>query len=512
MRNKKALSLFLSTAMILSLCQFPALAGAEELTDLSPDTGIEEIVIDEDDAASDSALADLWDGLEIEEAPEVMEAQPEEETDDLLSDGEADEEELPLAEDAAEGEFTGYVLMNIPYEKFYASEGIPGVDAVTSATKNKPRTGTLAGGSYHVNADGTDISGIIYPVYVKDPEILSSYKQITDEDSVTITVTNRGQESMTTYAGKDALFEAPSYAYYTLTEKPARYKTLNADGTFSAVSGRAATVEGVTGEVTLQARHATVEIALSGTTGIEKGDAVSAVVLTDNDGNKYGLRHIANLWRATEIGWNNEFNLRGKTITNIRYYTQSAVTDYPVSIEVGKLFSDVNDASLPYYNAVYWALDKGIAAGWDDNTFRPAVTINRAAVVTFLWRLAGKPEASAPAAFKDMPSNEEFAKAISWAVEQGIVTGWTEDNTFRPWKICNRAAIITFIWRYAGRPEAAAGASFQDMTKNEEFNKAISWAVEKGIASGTTDTTFTPWGLCQRADVVSFLYSYSKLR
>ena len=375
MRNKKALSLFLSTAMILSLCQFPALAGAEELTDLSPDTGIEEIVIDEDDAASDSALADLWDGLEIEEAPEVMEAQPEEETDDLLSDGEADEEELPLAEDAAEGEFTGYVLMNIPYEKFYASEGIPGVDAVTSATKNKPRTGTLAGGSYHVNADGT----------------------------------------------------------------------------FSAVSGRAATVEGVTGEVTLQARHATVEIALSGTTGIEKEDAVSAVVLTDNDGNKYGLRHIANLWRATEIGWNNEFNLRGKTITNIRYYTQSAVTDYPVSIEVGKLFSDVNDASLPYYNAVYWALDKGIAAGWDD-------------------------------------------------------------NTFRPWKICNRAAIITFIWRYAGRPEAAAGASFQDMTKNEEFNKAISWAVEKGIASGTTDTTFTPWGLCQRADVVSFLYSYSKLR
>lgn len=201
----------------------------------------------------------------------------------------------------------GYVLMNIPYEKFYQAElaeGSAKVDAVTSATKNKPRTGTLAGGSYHVDPEGTDISGVIYPVYVSDMTALFQYKQITDEDSVDITVTNRGKESTTTYKGKDALFESADYSYYVLSEKPAFYKEFNTDGSFSAVKGEARTVSGVEGTVTAGARHADVEISLSGTEGIAQGDTVSAVIVTDSDGKTYGLRHVTNIWRATEIGWN----------------------------------------------------------------------------------------------------------------------------------------------------------------------------------------------------------------
>lgn len=241
-----------------------------------------------------------------------------------------------MADGADQG---AYVLMNIPYAEFYAAElgaEDAAVDAVTSATKNKTRTATLAGGSYHVNADGTDISGIVYPVFVKDLSVLDACKEITDDSSVEITVTNRGQTSTSVYEGMEALFEAPSYSYYKLTEKPARSKTLDAaDGKFSAVQGTVSAVDGVTAALTVGGHHTDVEISLEGTEGIEKGDSVNAVILTTADGAKIGLRHVVNIWRGTELGWNyDELALLGKTITNIRYITDSAVIDYPVSVSL----------------------------------------------------------------------------------------------------------------------------------------------------------------------------------
>ena len=125
-----------------------------------------------------------------------------------------------------------YLLMNIPYEAFYEAEieenEMP-VDSVSSATKTKTRTGSLVGGSYHVNSDGTDISGVIFPVKVAKNADLSKFKQITDSDSVSITVTNRGQTNTTEYKGKDALFENSDYSYYVLSETPDYYKELTID-------------------------------------------------------------------------------------------------------------------------------------------------------------------------------------------------------------------------------------------------------------------------------------------
>ncbi|MBQ1492736.1 MAG: fibronectin type III domain-containing protein, partial [Blautia sp.] len=248
---------------------------------------------------------------------------------------------------------TAYVLMNIPYDKFYEAEldekALP-VDAVSSSTLNKPRAVNLVGGSYHVNADGSDITGVTYPVYVNLAD-LAAFHEVKDEDKVEITVTLRGETSTTAFAGKDALFESMSYSFYRLHEKPARYKTLTmAEGepSFSAVSGRSTSVEGVTGNVTLAAHHTDVEIALEGTTGMEAGDPVSGIILTTEDGEKVALRHLANIWRGTQIGWNYEDNdLTGKTITNIRYLTQQDVIDYPVSIHVHKLVKV--DAKDPTY-------------------------------------------------------------------------------------------------------------------------------------------------------------------
>lgn len=130
-----------------------------------------------------------------------------------------------------------YVLMNIPYAEFYAAEGTDAVDAVSSATKNKPRTKTLSGGSYHVSSEGTDITGVIYPVKlnIEAAKALKSMQKegtisaINARSSVTITVTNRGKETTTTYTGKDALYEAPSYSYFKLSEEPASYKEVSYD-------------------------------------------------------------------------------------------------------------------------------------------------------------------------------------------------------------------------------------------------------------------------------------------
>ena len=292
---------------------------------------------------------------------------------------EAAVEPAAIAEEATSG---AYVLMNIPYADFYAGEGVKGVDAVTSATKNKPRTATLAGGSYHVNADGTDISGVTYPVYVADLSVLADYTEITDASAVSITVTNRGQTTTTEYTGSEALFEAPSYAYYVLSEVPAYYKILNEDGSFSAAKGEAEKIDGASAKITYNARHADIEISLTLPFGVSQGDAVSAVVLTDSEGNTYALRHVVNIWRGTEIGWNYEdFDLLGKEITNIRYFTENGIFDYPVTLKLKKDLREVLKAEFVSARTIVLS---GIAASSKDVTVTVTKTVGtgRDAVTT----------------------------------------------------------------------------------------------------------------------------------
>ena len=112
------------------------------------------------------------------------------------------------------------------------------------------------------------------------------------------------------------------------------------------------------------------------------------------------------------------------------------------------LFSDVTNPDDFFYDPIYWAADLGITTGYNDNTFRPRNNCHRAAVVTFLWRLAGKPDEGISTAFSDMTGNDDFDKAISWAAENGITTGYT-DGTFRPYNQCLRLAVATFLYRYA---------------------------------------------------------------
>ena len=174
------------------------------------------------------------------------------------------------------------------------------------------------------------------------------------------------------------------------------------------------------------------------------------------------------------------------------------------------LFDDVTNPSDFFFEPVYWGVDRGITTGYGDNTFRPFSKCHRAAVVTFLWRLAGKPDMGITNAFSDMTGNDDFDRAITWAAKMGITTGY-DDGTFRPYVSCHRAAIVTFIWRYAGRPEPSAAANFSDMTKNPDFDKAIAWAAEKNITTGYDDGTFRPYIPCLRLAIVTFLYRYDAM-
>lgn len=223
-----------------------------------------------------------------------------------------------------------YVLMNIPYNEFYKAElgeNAAAVDAVSSATKNKTRNGSLAGGSYHVNRDGSDITGVTYPVRVKTSD-LSGLKQVTNSDSVSITVKNKkGEDETSTYTGREALFESASYSYYALSSTPSYYKeaTLtNGKWSFGKATGAASEATATIAKFKAPGHHADYEMKVE-SDKIEKGQKVYAVVLTDTDGNTYGLHHVTEIWRATELGFESDSALVGKTISAVTYYTDDGV-------------------------------------------------------------------------------------------------------------------------------------------------------------------------------------------
>ena len=249
---------------------------------------------------------------------------------------------------------SGYVLMNIPYAEFYAAEKDANgtaaqVDAVSSATKQKTRS-TLAAGSYHKNADGSDISGVIYPVYVADLSALHGYKQVKDSDTRTITVTLKGKEIKTTYTGKNALFENPDYAYYVLSEVPTSYKTLTVepDGSFSFGKTTATMTKLVGTSVSLKtgSRHTYYKLKVSDGLPEDIASMVSAVTLHTKEDNKtYGLRHVAEIWRGTELGFEDTgvyAGLQGKTIDKITYYlNDGTIQTIAANIKVPKSTQNV---------------------------------------------------------------------------------------------------------------------------------------------------------------------------
>ena len=169
-------------------------------------------------------------------------------------------------------------------------------------------------------------------------------------------------------------------------------------------------------------------------------------------------------------------------------------------------FTDVAEGS-PYQDAILWALEKGITTGTTATTFSPNAPCTRGQAVTFLWRAAGSPEPKrADLPFTDVAADSVYAKAILWAVEQGITLGTTE-NSFSPNAPCTRGQIVTFLYRAAGSPAVDGAANpFTDVSADSPFLNAILWAAQEGITTGTTENTSSPGSTCTRGQIVTFLY------
>jgi len=169
-------------------------------------------------------------------------------------------------------------------------------------------------------------------------------------------------------------------------------------------------------------------------------------------------------------------------------------------------FVDVPEDSF-YIDPVLWAVEKGITTGATETTFNPNGNCMRAHVVTFLWRAAGSPEPKTTNnPFVDVKETDFFYKAVLWAVENEITNGLTT-TTFGPTVDCNRAQVVTFLWRAMNKPAPTATEHpFTDVAEDQFYYEAMLWAVENGITNGLTETTFGPNALCNRAQVVTFLY------
>ena len=176
------------------------------------------------------------------------------------------------------------------------------------------------------------------------------------------------------------------------------------------------------------------------------------------------------------------------------------------------LYKDVTDRSDFWFEPTYYLTEKGVVKGYNDQTlFKPANKCTRAQMVTFLWRLAGEPApGSSTCRFNDVSNTDYYYKACIWGSEQGIVEGYS-DGTFGPQIVCARKHAVTFMWRMAGKPNPSTSRNrFSDVNSSDYFYKATLWASEKGILAGYDDGTFRPDGDCLRRQMVTFLYKYDK--
>ena len=170
-------------------------------------------------------------------------------------------------------------------------------------------------------------------------------------------------------------------------------------------------------------------------------------------------------------------------------------------------FVDIPDDAY-YYDAVLWAAKNGITGGMDDTHFAPDITCTRVQAITFLWRAAGSPmPKSSEISFEDIESDSYYYYAVLWALENGITSG-TSATTFSPDDTCNRGQIVTFLWRSAKSPTVGMDNTFTDVSSDSYYADATNWAVANGITNGTSDTTFSPDENCTRGQIVTLLYRF----
>ena len=248
------------------------------------------------------------------------------------------------------------------------------------------------------------------------------------------------------------------------------------------------------GKVTISPKNASEGTEVTVKVTPDSGYALEGLTVTDKDGKKLKLTDKGSgIYTFTMPA--------GKVTVEAGFRADAAEPVNP--------FVDVSGGAY-YEDAVLWAVREGITSGTTATTFSPGASCTRAQMVTFLWRAAGSPKASGSNPFRDVSADTYYYDAVLWAVENGITSGISAD-AFAPDAMVTRAQTVTFLYRAAGSPAAVPGSSFADVRSDAYYADAVSWAVEKGITSGTAAAAFSPDADCTRAQIVTFLYrQYSR--
>lgn len=240
------------------------------------------------------------------------------------------------------------------------------------------------------------------------------------------------------------------------------------------------------GSVTVDPERARSGSRVTVTVTPDSGYKLGELVVTDKDGKKLELTDKGN----------------GQYTFTMPSGKVEVAAEFVKEVEVSPFADVATDAY--YYDAVKWAVNKGVTNGVSETLFGPDQACTRAQIVTFLWRAAGSPEPKSGSSFADVAADAYYAKAVAWAVENGITKG-TSETTFHPDETCTRAQGVTFLYRALGKL-AAAQAGFTDVSADSYYADAVNWAAENGVTKGISETLFGPDGSCTRAQIVTFLY------
>ena len=241
------------------------------------------------------------------------------------------------------------------------------------------------------------------------------------------------------------------------------------------------------GSVTVSPKSASKGDTVTITVKPDSGYVLETLTVTDKNGNELTLKDKGDGKYTFTMP-------AGKVEVKATFMEDNSVLNF---------FYDVPNGAY-FYEAVKWAVKSGVTNGLSDTMFGPYESCTRAQIVTFLWRAAGSPEPKTASSFTDVPVSTYYAKAVAWAVENGITNGMTATE-FAPDATCTRGQSVTFLYRALGK-KVESSANFTDVKSDAFYADAINWAVANNVTNGTSNTTFSPNADCTRAEIVTFLY------
>ena len=366
---------------------------------------------------------------------------------------------------------------------------------VTETSGTKTLTFTTNGFSpFVISSAVASIDGVMYPTLAEAVANVDSGKTIKLEadnaETATVSRTVKFTLDKNSHVFTGSI-KAGSYTTVTATDtEPVEYTFTysrpysgsSSDPTYSVTVDKTEN-----GSVTVSPKSASKGDTVTITVKPDSGYVLETLTVTDKNGNELTLKDKGDGKYTFTMP-------AGKVEVKATFMEDNSVLNF---------FYDVPNGAY-FYEAVKWAVDKGITNGLSDTMFGPYESCTRAQIVTFLWRAAGSPEPKTASSFTDVPANAYYAKAVAWAVENGITNGMTA-TMFAPDATCTRGQSVTFLYR-ALKGTASGSANFTDVKSDAFYADAINWAVANNVTNGTSNTTFSPNADCTRAEIVTFLY------